>query len=196
MNRQNIFSAEILPLAPKVDDVELDVFHRKLLDYLRRLTGKLGTYAGGDGGSSTAALKVFAAYKDDQTLSSDEEIVLWENELRRDSIYTYNGTYGFVQVSEAGLYIVECDLSMVKDFAQDYLVIKCDATGTRTDTMTYNTTRPNLDSEATTCSFMVPVLCDANDRLAVLISGDPGIVSDIIKGNSSRLLITKVEAEA
>lgn len=80
-----LFSGEPLPLAPKIgDDVELDVFIRKLLDYIRRLGAKLSnpTFLP----ATAAQVRLFSGLLSaDEVISTAWEALLWERFLRKDT---------------------------------------------------------------------------------------------------------------
>lgn len=96
-----LFSGEPLPLAPnitglveddndrgKASEVELEVFHRKLLDYIRRLGAKLDNPVFPPGGGSTSAnLAMFSARMESNYSPSTTsyEGIPWDQETRKDT---------------------------------------------------------------------------------------------------------------
>lgn len=205
---QKIFSGEPLPVPPRVDNAEIEAFHRKLIDYLRRLTAKIGTYVDDTptptGGETHH--KVFVAYPS-ETNSPDNgygasgslgvpatEIVRWQNTIRSDSIYSYDSTYAFITVSETGTYVVHCDILTTKNFATTFRVVTTDALGVADgNEPVYGEFYPYLSGSASgdSMSFMVPVELTAGQRIAVEITTD----DQIIQHEGSRLFIEKMEDE-
>ncbi|MHA2265859.1 MAG: hypothetical protein ACXAEN_25995, partial [Candidatus Thorarchaeota archaeon] len=68
MPREFLVSGEPMPIPPKVDDPELEAFHRKLMDYLRRLTTKLSNTEFG-GSADVGVIETFAA-----TIDGDQSV--------------------------------------------------------------------------------------------------------------------------
>lgn len=106
-----LFSGEPLPVAPKEADAERSAFHRKLLDYLRRLTSKLDAFANREPDIPPPATNV-AAYAgfliNDQQTESLYTAINWEGTLWRDSPYEPQGDK--LKVLEPGLYVFNIDL--------------------------------------------------------------------------------------
>lgn len=100
-----------MPIAPKVDDPELASFHRKLLDYLRRITTKLSNteFGGGGGDVETFAATMTLDFDLGNNVWTDVE---WDDPLRMDAFYSHSATTNPEQITllQAGLYLVLCDL--------------------------------------------------------------------------------------
>jgi len=197
---QKIFSGEPLPVPPKVSDPEVDAFHRKLIDYLRRLAGKLGTYVDDNPTGGANVTKAFIAYPSetntpDNAYSATSENIRWQNILRSDSIYTYDSTFAFIEVSEAGTYIVHCDVLTSKNFDTSFDVVISDGTGgIDPATPSYVTTYPFLSGSPSgdSWSFMCPLILTANQRIGVRIT----TVDQVLQHEGTRLVIEKLEDEA
>lgn len=171
----SIFSGEIMPLAPELKDPELNAFHRNLLDYLRRLTGKLSRHVGGGGGT----VETFSAYANEQSLGTGAVVALipWNNELLKDSTYTHDVDSGVITVSQSGLYIVHCDVQIFKNFAAVFRVAKVDSGGTDISLETYIESTYPSPGVAESVSFMVPLLLDAGESLGVFMAQTDAYVS-------------------
>lgn len=112
-----IFSGEPLPVAPKVDNAELDSFHRKVLDYLRRLSAKLDSQALEDDIDDPVGfgqVEAFSAFLENfQAVSSSGTygaIVVWEQTLWQDTPYSVSG--GRITINKDGFYIFFIDLNI------------------------------------------------------------------------------------
>lgn len=86
---KSIFSGEPLPVAPHVDDANVDSFYRKLIDYLRRLSAKLDKVTGGNQGGGEVS--TFAAVsREDQSIDTDYTSFNWTRELHKDPCYDHD----------------------------------------------------------------------------------------------------------
>lgn len=121
MAGQYLHSGEPLPLAPILeagaDDsnvLELNVFHGKLLDYLRRLTAKLSNIEFEPPASSDAVIEVLSVVRitSDFTshASTTPETVVFNRILREDSPFSYNTTTGIITINTDGMYLFLVDL--------------------------------------------------------------------------------------
>ncbi len=182
---QNIFSGEILPVAPKIEDPELDAFVRKLLDYLRRLTGKLARFSGGGGGTSTLKTLATTALSQADAVPFD---VVWEASLWQDDIFSFTGPSTSITVLESGYYVVEVDWRIYKNFTDHRITVYVNGVSTE---LHYASYIPNADVDKH-YSYMIPLILAANDVLTLRVqsSSDVGVV------DGTRLLITKVGAPA
>lgn len=185
---KRIFSGEPLPIQPLIKEPELDAFHRKILDYLRRLTAKLDRFVAPPTG--TGNVTVFSAYKDaDQTFyEGAESKILWEVELRKDSPFTFEAGSSDIEVTEDGFYILEVDIRSIKNLPYTVYVRV-------TDTLPVYALSHFTPSVDDTFSIMVPLVLVAGDVITVSIlleaGGDAFIYAD-----GTRLLITHIGEEA
>ncbi len=168
----NIFSGEIMPVAPKIDDPELSAFVRNLLDYLRRLTGKLSRFTGTNTGASVL---VFAAYADDQEyLSAGDNQIVWTHRLRQDSPYSWSSPSAQIQVSQPGFYLVLVDLMFHPGAAIDTDVWISKVQGTTIlSTARYGYSEYGLTdavSPNNSHTFECPVVLSAGDTIAIYAS--------------------------
>lgn len=186
----NIFSGEPLPLVPNFTDPETAAFARNLIDYLRRLTGKLARFSGA-GGSTVLE---FAAYAQAQSLGVGAGVtagIPWNVELRKDSLFTHATDSPAVRVSETGLYVVECDVQIFKNFAVDFSVSKTDNGGNIISTPVYAGSHYPAPGVSESVSFMVPIQLSAGDYVSVVMVQDDAFVSA-----GTRVWITKVKDES
>lgn len=122
-----LLSGETLPIAPRLTGPsqeveaiqsigrELDVFHRKLLDYLRRLTQKLSSaefpLPGGGG-----AVPVFSGLLDANFALNSVTFtaIPWKIEVKKDSDFTHSKTVNpaNITVVTAGFYVVMVDFGI------------------------------------------------------------------------------------
>lgn len=195
---KRIFSGEPLPIPPKIDDPNVAAFHRKLIDYLRRLTGFLDRFATGGGGTGGAGVLVAAAYKDvDQAYTvAGDTVVTWPVTLRVDSPFSFGGAPGKIAVSETGFYVLEVDLAIDKNINDVVRVVK--TTGGVDSDIAWSIS-PNenavLGVGFELFSMMVPMNLVAGDIIAVHIlpSSDSG---QNLVAESCRLLLTFYPEEA
>jgi hypothetical protein len=112
----SLFSGEPLPVAPKVDSAEISAFHRKLLDYLRRLAGKLDAAQQDDGSDPTSfgQVQAFSAFLDDyhdlSSVGTYGTKVEWDQELWQDSPFSHSN--GVIRMNVDGFYLFNIDLSI------------------------------------------------------------------------------------
>jgi hypothetical protein len=103
-----LYSGEPLPIPPPADP-ELAAFHRKLIDYLRRITTKLRFQI-----SSVGALETFAAGIDgDQTFATASwEDIEWDEPWRRDASFAHDATSNPEQITllQSGFYLMLIDV--------------------------------------------------------------------------------------
>jgi hypothetical protein len=109
-----LFSGEPLPLAPRVGDSEVAAFHRKLLDYLRRLGAKLEQALGPGGGGTgvVTTVKHVACYiDDDQDLAGTYTAINWTNTLWIDGD-AFEHSAQYISVVNDGMYLILCDVEL------------------------------------------------------------------------------------
>lgn len=113
---KTVFSGEPLPVPPAVGNAELEAFHRKLVDYLRRLGAKISQFVEGAG---QGTVMCFAAYRTAaQTLASTYDGVEWTTELRKDPAYEHSTSVNpdRVTIKLPGFYVVLVDLEGTDQF--------------------------------------------------------------------------------
>ena len=180
---QNIYSGEILPVAPKVDDPEIDAFNRKLLDYLRRLTGKLARFSGG----STSALKAIALYftVDQTDFVTGVKTLEWSEVIRHDTdTFQFASPSTDVTVLSSGDYVIEIDLRLLKNVAHEVYV------RINGSVPVYGAIHIQADVD-TSYSFMIPVSLNANDVINITIDSSTLLATQAY-ADGTRLLITKI----
>lgn len=114
------FSGEPLPLQPSLEGMEspqreeLDNFHRKLLDFIRRLGAKLSSARFNDPSGSTGAVETLALYRDTnfslpQDVWTDLE---WDRQIRVDAPYSHDVAINpeFLHFNQDGFYIMFLDI--------------------------------------------------------------------------------------
>jgi hypothetical protein len=125
-----IFSGEPLPIPPRrPNDPELEAFHRKVIDYLRRLTGKLNPFVDPpdppDGSPGT--VQTFVAILEGDTADS-VPVLPFPLEWTR-CIHNDGGTYSHsggtnpeeIKILQDGVYVVQVDVKHAyKDTPLDY----------------------------------------------------------------------------
>lgn len=184
----NIFSGEPLPLIPDVKDPEMAAFLRNLIDYLRRLTGKLARFTG-PAGVGSGAVKSLASHALLQIASGPSGAfdIVWESSLWQDDNFSFTGPSARITVLEAGFYGVEVDWRVAKNFADHRLHVNVNGS-----TQTYMESfvpGPEVDK---TYSYMIPVVLAVNDVVTINVSSS----SDVACEDGTRLLITKLGAPA
>lgn len=177
----SIFSGEPLPIAPRVDSNELSVFHRKLLDYLRRLSGILDREIMPDGGgggppSADTTPLIFSAFTDttQDCGVSAETILVWNTTLRKDSIYDFTDDDGHIQLNRTGHYVVTVDIAFLKNLPCAVNLYELDNTGAIINVITHclgeasNTFVQANAQESSTRHF--PINATAGDYIGVGIT--------------------------
>lgn len=177
-----IFSGEPLPIPPVTGDAELEAFHRKLIDYLRRLAGRLsrGLISSGSGIESLAAVK-----DGDQVLtgSGAEDIVTWETLLWQDDAFSHE-TNG-VRIRKAGRFLVHVDVGIGKT-GMEFAVRR---NGVNLDygyIFTFNGVVDTLSYGSST-----PVQLAVGDFLEVVVKA---INSESLFASSTRLVVLKLDS--
>lgn len=199
--RRKIFSGEPLPIAPAIEDAELSAFHRKVLDYLRRLAGKIDQFGDGGGGDGADGnVLVFAAYKDTTDTFSDttQTPVPWDVVIRKDSIFNFSASSAIIQVTEAGFYVIEVDLMPLKNVLFYAYVSKVDAGGVATDDVDYGDGGFPITGAAVGDqggSMMVPLMLDANDRFSIFAKSQTGTGDNTWVTRGCRILVSRISAE-
>lgn len=191
MPSQYLHSGEPLPLAPSLeagdDDsnvVELNVFHGKLLDYLRRLTAKLSAEEFQPPAAS-GNLSLIALTLDGDTSQLNTGAfrdVVWDKQIRVDSDFTHtSGQAAFTHVT-AGFFILTFDWFM-GSAAQDARVIDGD------DTVLPYSLHDINGILITSQSMTVPYTAHAGQTIRVQIQ--PG-TSSAVEEDKTRLVVVKV----
>lgn len=108
-----IFSGEPLPQPPKAVNAEHDAFFRKLMDYLRRLAGKIDQYA--VGGSATDTYVGTISGDTNQALGTAYESIEWTQDIHKDAAYEHSTTSNQdkITILQNGLYLILCDITVV-----------------------------------------------------------------------------------
>ena len=112
------FSGEPLPLAPSLEGMEdpqrqeLEAFHRKLLDFLRRMGAKLSSerFSPVSSGIDTLALALVANY----TLGAGWQDIEWSLQLRVDSSFSHSVLVnpGKITIEKDGYYLILADINL------------------------------------------------------------------------------------
>lgn len=181
---QNIFSGEILPVPPQLDDPESDAFNRKLIDYLRRLTGKLARFV--DTGGSGAVSSIALCFDSDQSdFSTGIMLLSWTNQLHKNAeVFEFSAPSTEITVLSAGTYVVEIDVRLLKNVQH---LINVYVNGVRPN---YGKIVLQSDVDAS-YSFMIPVVLSANDVITIELDASAfGQVYAYADG--TRLLITRL----
>lgn len=183
---KTIFSGEPLPVAPPIKDPELNAFHRKLIDYLRRLTGKLNQYVGAGNGLETFVTTI--AGEANATLGSDWAPIDWTLDIRKDAVYEHSISSNQEQITVllAGLYIILCDLWLDTGptFPVSTRVVILDPEGF----VEYGFTELGAEGSL---SMAVPVVLKA-DKVIRIDAKDSGGGGDFLKTRGCRLTILRV----
>lgn len=113
---KKIFSGEPLPVAPLVGSPEVDAFNRKLLDYLRRLTGKLDGLSLPPPGGGSGNIPTYVGYfTEDQSLEASYAPIDWTTDLWIDDAYAHDTINPErIQVLSDGLYACFVDIEIAK----------------------------------------------------------------------------------
>lgn len=181
---QNIFSGEILPVPPQLDDPESDAFNRKLIDYLRRLTGKLARFVD-TSGSGTVSSIALCFDSDQSDFITGAMILSWTNQLHKNAeVFEFSAPSTEITVLSAGTYVVEIDVRLLKNVQH---LINVYINGVRPN---YGKIVLQSDVDAS-YSFMIPVVLSANDVITIELDASAfGQVYAYADG--TRLLITRL----
>jgi hypothetical protein len=180
---KTIFSGEPLPLAPGVNDLELDAFHRKLLDYLRRLGAKLNQFVG------QGAVEALVAYIDTQSTFVSYTSISWDHTLWIDSPFENNGTY--IRVLVDGLYVFHVDVLVPEGFTLGNIVIELIGPSGTTFYPLFSLCRFETFSYAMTISL--PLLADTQIRVQLKTNI---AVTDGLQASGTRLTIMRIRDDA
>lgn len=193
----SVFSGEPLPVAPRTGNAELDAFHRKVLDYLRRLGALLArfvdTTGGGEGTPSDSSLPVISLYigTDDQDLSGTYNAIGWTNTLWIDE-EAFEHSADVVSVVTDGLYLVLCDIETLSGgFYENSVVLeisKPDGSAVFYPRMGYG----KMDRGTFSLSLTLPLL--AGRRVRVLARCPDYPETDGIKAEGTRLSIVRLRS--
>ena len=197
MSGTSLFSGEPLPVAPRVNQPEVAAFHRKLLDYLRRLTGKLEQYidvtGGGGGGTGTTGVPTIALWLSSDTgLETSYTAVNFDKKLWLDSTeYTY--TSGRITVVKKGLYLIEFDLetSAVGGDVVEAVVQVLNPDNTVQFTVSFGYTTV----DTTTTSMAVPIALPAGKTFQVSVRTSGAGDFTGIKKRGTRLTVLQLHAD-
>lgn len=182
--QNNIFSGEPMPVAPKIDDPELAGFVRNLLDYLRRLTGKLAqfTTSSGIGGAPAFAATLIV----DQSNLGSALTIQWTNVVHRDiDVFDFTTPDTDIIIRQQGEYSVEVDIQVLKNVHHELTIT---VNGVTID-WSHSKFLPG-DADLS-YSFMVPVHCDVGDVIQARLDCAPfgGIA---VEASGTRILVTKL----
>lgn len=194
-----LFSGEPLPLAPNVRDNELSVFHRKLLDYLRRLGAKLeqvvgpGGGGGGTPGENVTTIKHVGCYIDaNQNLAGTYTAIDWTNTLWIDSdAFTHAGAY--ISVVKTGMYLVHCDVELGESgySSADLVLSVSNSDGTQLFYPIYGYATLNFGNNSV--AICIPLL--EGKTIAVLVRCPLAPASGQIKAQGTRLTVLRLRDE-
>lgn len=202
--RKPIYSGEPLPIAPRVADPELEAFHRKILDYLRRLTAKLdGSGTGGTGPpgppGASGPLPTLSLYSSlDFFTSSSWVPIEWNQALRHDAVYDHSivqASYE-IKVLENGFYLFFFDLEFntgVVFPGEARIVITPPGQPPRYVNMSFGSMY-----SAGTLSMTVgmPLIQNVAVQIEVRDGGGPADITRAIKYRGMRLNVIKVGVDA
>lgn len=196
---QYVQSGEPLPIPPGISHkdwegskVELEVYHRKLTDYLRRLTAKLSADLYEPSASSSGGgFRVFSATLDtasDFTPTSDAwNDIPWETLIRKDTdVFTHSVSSNpdEITVLMDGFYLVHLDVLTDYDFLGDPMSLRL-----------VEVTKGSLDYSLSydyfvggTLTLNVGVNLAANEVLKLQVYPDDSTASDLLK-EGTRLTI-------
>lgn len=179
---QNIFSGEILPVAPKVDNPDVDAFNRKLLDYLRRLVGKLARFSGG--GTTLQAIALYFTTNQSDYVGGLKTLE-WDTVINQDvTVFQFTSPSTDVMILTAGFYVIEFDLRLEKNTSTDIYVR---VNGTVPAYGRINVVPSGGDSY----SFMIPINFNANDVVNITIDSSAFFAVNAY-ADGTRLLITRL----
>lgn len=185
-----IFSGEQLPVAPLTQDAELSNFHRKMLDYLRRLGAKLDQFIAlpGDG----VAIPTASCYlSGDQPLELALTAITWSDAVWVDTnAFTHSSEY--IQVVESGLYMIVVDVEVADAGLTDIVAeIQISAPGgSSTFAPAFGHARLGVTSLSMT--VILPLL--ALRRIAIFVSSPSGADATGIKAEGSRFHVLRLRS--
>lgn len=200
---KRIFSSEPLPIAPAISNVELEAFHRKVLDYLRRLAGKLDQFGGvpgpagpagpqgppGTGGSG--GVLVASGHLENDKLFSDTTPtpIEWDIVLRADSVFQFEPPTDFVKVLVAGHYVLMVDIQVFKNLP---ITTYVEAGGSNVG---YGDGGHSISFPNHSCSIMCPLNLAANDEVKILIQSLPGSGDNTVLPTGTRFTLFYIAPE-
>ena len=182
------FSGEPLPLAPSLEGmeeaqrIELEAFHRQLLDYLRRLGAKLSSERFSPVSSGIEILAL--ALDDDYGLGgSGWRDIEWSLQLRIDSSFSHSVlvTPEKITIEKDGFYLILADIKLTA--AWDFRIIS------GTDTLDYG-----LHTEQ---GFTIPnnnaaVMIATHLHAGQIIRTQLNQTNDLLIADSTRLVILRL----
>lgn len=176
-SRGFLFSGEPLPLVPdRSDDPELAAFHRKLIDYLRRLTSKLQNATFDFEGALDTFLAVLST---DQVISSHPTYagITWDTVIRSDDSYTFTEGGSLLTVNQDGFYVVFVDLEVTRTVNTDLDSWVVSALGNK---LSYSHMRTSDDDGEHT--IVVPMSLRAANRFEIQAKKITGVVEMQLEG--------------
>lgn len=192
-----LFSGEPLPIPPHVADVEIENFHRKLIEYLRRLAAKI------DGKEFREIIRSTTTEAFAAVLTGDIEIpaslwtpVTFGKHIHRNPLYEVSGPW--ITVREAGLYMLHVNLlTTFTDSSQELLsrIVYRKATDiTPMDRfLKYGYTMMTCDPG--THSLSIPVPIEEDDSISVQVKLNNAIVAEDLLAHASRLAIYRLSPD-
>lgn len=197
----SLFSGEPLPVAPAMRGgdqstrlTELEAFHRKLLDYLRRLGARLDQFAANPpegGGSAATNVQAFAGFLDDDEATTESySPVNWTRTLWKDTPYSHSNSPGAqIEVLVPGLYVISVDLLLLTNgFTNaDVFIGFVDNGGALLAYPQFAVGR----GDTPTISLCVSLPLPANTRITVFLKTDSPDSGGLLK-SGSRITILRV----
>lgn len=190
-----LFSGEPLPIPPRLDNAEMEAFHRKLIDYLRRLAAKLGRVIDlppndptdpSDGGvgvveSIAVWLEGDASLDTGVPATIDWDHLLWETS---DALTWDSESPEFISIHKSGLYVAHLDVGIGKTKYLFELIGGDDALIDHSKVYAYNGAVDKLSFSAS-----VPFKLDSAGSIRVQVTPDS---SGLIYGYATRLTVIRL----
>lgn len=198
---KSIFSGEPLPLAPASKDAELAAFHRKLLDYLRRLSGQLNAYVGSGGTTPPAPGIVSFASALDNDFAFDFDTVSyveWNFDLHIDaSCFRHSTTNNpsEIEILQDGVYLICVDMRQDDLGSQMTAAIEV---GLATPNPVYYSASKSTqaqggvgDIHTLNISVPIPIIAGSKLRVGVKVSTGGGAFAELLK-EYTRITIIRI----
>lgn len=145
MKLNQLIAGEAMPIPPNVKDAELERFHAKLMDYLRRLSTKLSQAISNVGAIGEGLV---STREDDQSVVHDAEFsVEWKRDIHLDTtVYVHSivSNPSEITVQVDGVYLIWFDT--MHDFTVDcdfWVEIFADSTWAQVDFSRLDNVPPN-----------------------------------------------------